>query len=152
MNIRHISPLYVTLAASIAVHAGLLTLRLVDLPAFNRLFEDTPLEVILVNARSETAPEKAQAIAQAALAGGGEADAGRATSPLPPSEVSEAGDSVSTAENSMLQKMQEMQNMLLSSVRHQMAALPPESPKNAVDKAVPGPARRKAKATGTFAG
>ena len=136
MKLQRLSPLQIALAASIAVHAGLLTLRLANLPAFNRIFEDTPLEVILVNARSEKAPVKAQAIAQAALAGGGEADNGRATSPLPPSEVSEAGDSTSSAENSMLQKMQEMQNMLLSSVRHQMAALPPENPNSVVDKAV----------------
>lgn len=32
--------------------------------AFNRVFEDTPLEVVLVNARSNEKPEKAQAIAQ----------------------------------------------------------------------------------------
>ena len=39
------------LGASVAVHAALLTVRLVDPQAFNRVFEDTPLEVVLVNAR-----------------------------------------------------------------------------------------------------
>jgi hypothetical protein len=69
-----------------AVHAALLTVRFVDPEGFNRVFQDTPLEVILVNAKSqrETRPGKAQAIAQATLAGGGEAEKGRATSPLPP--------------------------------------------------------------------
>ena len=136
MKLQNVNPLHIALAASIAVHAGLLTLRLVNLPAFNRIFEDTPLEVILVNARSEKTPDKPQAIAQASLAGGGEAAAGRATSPLPPSETSEAGDSTSPSEASMLQKMQDMQNLLLSSVRHQMATLPPQTANTAVDKAV----------------
>jgi periplasmic protein TonB len=40
------------------------------------VFRDTPLEVILVNARSTSHPTQAQAIAQANLAGGGEAEPG----------------------------------------------------------------------------
>jgi len=135
VNIRRFSTLQLALAAYLALHAGLLTVRFVDLPAFNRFFEDTPLEIILVNARSEKSPEKAQAIAQAALAGGGQAEQGRATSPLPPTDTAEAGDSPAPSDNTMLQKMQEMQNLLLSSVRHQMATLPPQDPSASVDKA-----------------
>ena len=37
--------------------------RIVDPQDFNRVFQDTPLEVVLVNARSQEAPTKAQAIA-----------------------------------------------------------------------------------------
>ena len=77
------STLQVALAASIAFHGALLGVRFADPQGFNRIFEDSPLEVILVNSRSGEAPDKAQAIAQASLAGGGEAAAGRATSPLP---------------------------------------------------------------------
>ncbi len=77
---------------SVGVHAALLTVRFVDPEGFNRIFQDTPLEVILVNSRSGEAPTKAQAIAQANLAGGGEAEKGRATSPLPPSTLFEVGD------------------------------------------------------------
>ena len=83
--IGKLSALQIALAISVAVHAVLLTVRFVDPERFNRIFEDTPLEVILVNSRSSQAPDKAQAIAQATLAGGGEADRGRATSPLLPS-------------------------------------------------------------------
>jgi protein TonB len=55
-----------------------------SIPAgFDRMFQDTPLEVILVNAKSTEKPDKAQAIAQFSLAGGGDADKGRATSPCP---------------------------------------------------------------------
>ena len=78
---RHLSTLQIALGVSVAVHAALLTVRFVDPEGFNRVFQDTPLEVILVNATTNEQPEKAQAIAQASLAGGGEADKGRATSP-----------------------------------------------------------------------
>ena len=81
------SPLQIALGVSVAVHAALLTVRFVNPEAFNRVFQDTPLEVVLVNARSEDKPDKAQAIAQANLTGGGEAERGRATSPLPPSAL-----------------------------------------------------------------
>jgi len=86
------STLQVALGVSVAVHGALLGVRFVDPEGFNRMFEDSPLEVVLVNSRSNEAPDQAQAIAQASLAGGGEAAAGRATSPLPPSALTEIGD------------------------------------------------------------
>ena len=52
------------LGASLALHAALLTVRLVDPDAFDRVFEEQPLDVVLVNARSEAKPKKARAIAQ----------------------------------------------------------------------------------------
>ena len=79
------SVMQLALAISVSLHAAVLGVRIVDPEDFNRVFQDTPLEVVLVNARSTEAPTKAQAIAQANLAGGGEAEAGIATSPLPPS-------------------------------------------------------------------
>ena len=66
-----LSTLHWALAVSVGLHAALLTVRFVDPEGFNRFFEDTPLEVILVNARSDEKPQQAQAIAQASLAGGG---------------------------------------------------------------------------------
>jgi len=86
VRLRNWRPSVMQLAITISVtlHAAVLGVRIVDPQDFNRVFQDTPLEVVLVNARSSEAPTKAQAIAQANLAGGGEADQGRATSPLPP--------------------------------------------------------------------
>ena len=82
---QRLSLLQICLGFSVAVHAGLFGFRFVDPEGFNRVFKDTPLEVILVNAGSEAPPEKAQALAQLNLAGGGDADdQRRATSPLPP--------------------------------------------------------------------
>ena len=134
MTLR-LSPLQLALLASIAVHAALFTLRLVNPPAFNRLFEDAPLDVILVNSRSETAPDKAQAVAQARLAGGGEAALGRATSPLPSSEINAVGEPQTPIETGQLQKMQALQDMLLTSVRQQLASLPPPEPHDAANQA-----------------
>lgn len=120
--------LQITLAVSVAVHALLLTVRFVDPEAFNRVFQDTPLEVILVNAASEQRPDKAQALAQANLAGGGDADAGRATSPLPPAPNSELGDSLESTRQ-MIEAMQAEQQQLLSQVKDELAALPPPQPR-----------------------
>ncbi|RRS06317.1 TonB family protein [Aquabacterium soli] len=117
-----------TLAVSVALHAALFTVRFVDPEGFNRVFKDTPLEVILVNAASEQKPDKAQALAQANLAGGGDADSGRATSPLPPSPQSELGDSLD-AERRMIENMQIEQQRLLTQIQDELAALPPPQPR-----------------------
>ncbi len=126
-RLRQLSTLQTALLLSFGVHAALLTVRLVDPEGFNRVFKDTPLEVILVNARSTEPPLKAQAIAQAALAGGGEAQAGRATSPLPPSATSEVGDSLEDARK-QIQTLQEQQTQLLAQIRRELAKLPPPDP------------------------
>lgn len=122
------STLHRALAFSLAVHAGLLGFRFVDPEGFNRAFTDTPLEVILVNARSSEAPAQAQAIAQANLSGGGEALAGRATSPLPPAVTSESGDAIEDARK-RIERMQQEQQQLLASLRREIALLPPPDPR-----------------------
>ena len=131
MNLSSISTLHWALGISVAVHAVLLTVRFVDPEAFNRVFEDTPLEVILVNAKSNEKPDKARAIAQASLAGGGDAERGRATSPLPSSEWSEVGDTQEQSSARKLNALQEQQNLLLAQVKDQLLALPPPDPNKA---------------------
>ncbi len=131
MNLKQFSTLQIALGVSIAVHAVLLTVRFVDPESFNRVFQDTPLEVILVNARTNDKLERAdmaKAIAQATMAGGGDADKGRATTPLPPSALSEAGDAQEEETRRQLQSLQEQQNMMLAQVKNQLAALPPPLP------------------------
>ena len=124
---RRLSALQIALGVSIGVHAVLLGVRFADPAGFNRLFEDTPLEVILVNSRSGEAPEKAQAIAQANLAGGGEAAAGLATSPLPPAALTEFGDANEDTKK-QIEQMQETQQQLLTQFRRELALLPPTDP------------------------
>ena len=89
MHWRPLTTLHWALLASLAFHAVLVSIRFVDPEALHRAFKDTPLEVILVNARSDERPLEAQAIAQANLAGGGEAASGRAASPLSLIHISE---------------------------------------------------------------
>ena len=125
--LRKLSTLQLALIVSIGVHAALLMLRIVDPASFNRIFEDTPLEVILVNSRSGEPPEKAQAIAQAALAGGGDALTGRATSPLPPSALVEVGESNEEA-HKRIEQLQDTQQQLLAQIRRELAMLPAPDP------------------------
>ncbi len=124
---NEMSLLQVCLGVSIMVHGVLLSFRFVDPEGFNRVFKDTPLEVVLVNAASQEVPTKVQALAQANLAGGGEADRGRATSPLPPSPDAAQGDALDDTLR-MIEQMQREQQQLLSQVKNELSALPPPQP------------------------
>jgi protein TonB len=115
------------LALSLGAHGVLLTVRFVDPEAINRAFRDTPLEVILVNARGDEPPTEAQAIAQANLAGGGEAAKGRATSPLPLAATVQMGESPDEARQ-RIEQLQREQQQLLAQVRREIATLPPPDP------------------------
>lgn len=115
-------PLPWALALSVLLHAVVLTVRFVPPLHPERVLQDTPLEVILVNAQGEQAPERPQAIAQANLAGGGDADRGRATSPLPPASVMRAGDALEDEER-RIEAMKEQQNRLLAQLRREIARL-----------------------------
>ena len=125
---RKLSPLQIALAFSLGLHAALLSLRVAAPETFNRIFQDTPLEVVLVNTRSQEAPTKATALAQANLAGGGQMEASRATSPLPPAKRSEVGDSAEV-QHTQISQLQEQQQQLLTQVRRDLALLPPPDPR-----------------------
>ena len=128
--LRSASPLTIALGVSIAVHAVLLSVRFVAPEQFNRVFQDTPLEVILVNAKTPATPErpeKAQAIAQATLAGGGDAAQGRATSPMPYSAMTAIGDDFENRQR-QIDALQDQQAVLLTQLRKQLATLPQQDP------------------------
>jgi protein TonB len=63
------------------------------------------------------------------MAGGGEADSGRATSPLPSSQLSDSGDTLEEEAQKRVQHLHKQQTMLLAQVRRQLAALPVPDPK-----------------------
>ena len=126
--LKRLSSLQIALLVSLAAHAALLTVRFVDPEGFNRVFQDTPLEVILVNSRSGEPPTVAQAIAQANLAGGGEAAKGRATSPLPPSALIEVGNANEDARK-QIEQLQDAQQQLLAQLRRELAVLPLPDPR-----------------------
>ena len=124
--LRSLSTLQLALLVSILVHAVVLSIRFVDPQAFNRVFEDTPLEVILVNSKSTEAPDKAQAVAQANLAGGGESanTQERATSPMPYSAITNMGDDFEERQR-QVDAMQTQQMQLLADLRNQLAQYKP---------------------------
>ena len=123
-----LSTLQIALLVSVLAHAALLALRIADPEGFRRAFEDTPLEVILVNGRTSERPAEAKLIAQANLTGGGEANQGRATSPLPPTQEFQLGDASNDARK-QLEAMQVAQMQLLATVRQELATMPPPDPK-----------------------
>ena len=124
----HPSALHWALGLSVAVHAGVLSLRIVNPEGFERLFRDAPLEVILVNARGTEAPPQAQALAQASLAGGGDAAAGRATSPLPAATRFELGDAGEESRRRAQAAPEDDLPQLLARLQRELAALAPPDP------------------------
>lgn len=111
------------LLVSLALHALVIGLRFSNPKAFDQLLNDATLDVVLVNARSEIPPENAQALAQTSLAGGGEAQEGIASSMLGPSMDLKEGDSEEAASAQARQNLQVQQNLLLTRVKDQLAAL-----------------------------
>lgn len=126
-----LTALHWALLVSVAAHVALLGLKVAAPESFDRAFRDTPLEVILVNAKSNDRPVKAQAIAQANLAGGGDAASGRARSPLPPSLQAQAGDDAQDQRRQVDRVVQEHQQELLTQLRRGIALLPPLDPNRA---------------------
>lgn len=124
--LKSLSTLQWALVISVGLHAALLTVRFVAPERFNRVFQDTPLEVILVNARSDEKPETARAIAQASLAGGGDSKNNvRATSPMPSEAIARLGDAAEDQEERKLRELKEQQDQVLAQVRQQLATMPP---------------------------
>jgi protein TonB len=128
--LRRLSTLTIALAVSLGTHGVLLAWRAGSPDSFNRVFQDTPLEVVLVNTRSNEKPTKANVLAQANLAGGGEEERGRATSPLPPERMPMNGD----AEQDVFKQKAALeleQAQLLSQQRRDLALTAPPDRKRA---------------------
>jgi protein TonB len=123
------SPLQWALGLSLALHALLLGLRVADPQAFARMFQDAPLEVVLVNAQAQVPPKRSQtqALAQHHLAGGGDAEAGRATSPLPASTIEAQGDASEDAQR-QIEELQAQQQQMIAQLRTALQQLPPPDP------------------------
>jgi protein TonB len=114
-------------AVSLGLHATALAIRFVD-PEFLRVRStDPPLEIILVNARSEVRPPSPDALAQANLDGGGANDAGRRTSPLPSAFEMRDGDTLDAARRAVQQLEEEQKKLLAQLERGELAQPTPLS-------------------------
>ncbi len=133
MNLKDLSTLQIALGVSVIAHAALLAVRFVDPESFNRVFSETPLEVILVNSKTNDKPDpSARVMAQTTLAGGGDLDKGRATSPLPPSSFTTIGDSFEESRR-QVEAMQAQQMQMLAQLKRELAAMPVPDPRQAGD-------------------
>ena len=103
----------VAIGASVAVHAIALAVRFVDPNLLRLRSTDPALEIILVNARSQSRPSKAEALAQANLDGGGANDRGRRSSPLPNMMQQREGESLEAA-RARVEKLQQQQAQKLA--------------------------------------
>jgi len=107
--------------------------RFVDPESFNRVFSETALEVILVNSKTNDKPDaRTRVMAQTSLAGGGDLERGRATSPLPPSSFTAVGDSIEEARR-QVEAMQAQQMQLLAQLKRDLAAMPAPDPRASGD-------------------
>jgi protein TonB len=119
-----------TLGVSLGLHLALLTWRFAAPETFNRVFEDTPLEVVLVNARSHERPPEAQALAQVSLAGGGNVTEVRmSSSPLPAAVTTEAGTDIAEMQRK-IEALKEQQMCLLTQLKTELADLSRDDPGN----------------------
>lgn len=110
------SLLIIALTISVLAHVALLAVRFAPPEVFRFQPADPGLEVILVNAKHDKKPLNADALAQANLDGGGNADAGRAKSPLPDLRRIEDGDSAAAARR-RIAELEEAQRKLLDSMK-----------------------------------
>lgn len=108
--------LYLAIGFSLVAHAILLAVRFVTPPPAPIQAADPGLEVILVNAKHNKAPLKADAVAQANLEGGGTVAQGRSKSPMPDMRKIEMGDSVKASKR-RIAELEERQKQLMTQVR-----------------------------------
>lgn len=123
------------LLASAAFHGMVLSTQFVQINP--RLFEDTslPMEVVLVNAKTQEATLSPDALAQVNLAGGGNTDEERRLkSPLPASPQTQTGGDAEAALQTRVAELEARAKALMSQLRPEAALTqPPPQPERSVD-------------------
>jgi protein TonB len=104
--------LTLALGVSLFLHAILLSIHF-KLPAALDRTRAQALDVILVNSRQATKPDKAQAKAQASLDAGGNSEKPvRAKTPLPPTREAQPGNDILAAQQRIVQLEKQQREML----------------------------------------
>mgnify|MGYP001606885660 CR=1 FL=1 len=115
--------LAVSVGASILLHAILLSIHFRFPEALRWKSANQPLEVVLVNAKTRDKPERAKALAQANLDGGGNTDdKRRASSPLPVTNPRDPGRDLAATQRRQ-RELEAQQQRLLARAREARAAV-----------------------------
>ncbi|TAK91424.1 MAG: TonB family protein [Burkholderiaceae bacterium] len=115
---EHDRTLKIALTISVALHVAVLLIRFVAPETFKLIANDPNIEIVLVNAKTESRPNNAEVLAQVSMDAGGDRDTGRASSPLPPEEDSEPGDALKSVQK-RVETLEEQQRRLMSQMREQ---------------------------------
>jgi protein TonB len=127
--------LYASVAASLLLHAILLSAHFRFPNELRWKSANQPLDVILVNAKSRQRPSKADALAQNHLDGGGETEQNRrARSPLPVIDPRDPGRDLAQAQRRVKQ-LEAQQRKLLAQTRRSRASVAPEAERRAPSEA-----------------
>jgi protein TonB len=129
------------LALSLGAHLAVLAVRFVDPGGHGMSRPDPRLEVVLVNARGDHRPSTPQALAQADLDGGGDADRGRRSSPLPRLGSGHGGETVEALRRTVERLEQEQRELLIRQRASQDALT--RVPRQASEPAPTAAARRE---------
>jgi protein TonB len=114
----------VAFSVSVFLHAIIIFGVTFTLPDLGKLGAQAPLEVTLVNARTQARPEKADALAQANLDGGGNTAAKRrARSPLPVPVEDKQGAKVALAQK-RVEQLERKAKQLMTQARSKTAVPP----------------------------
>ena len=119
---------------SVLIHMVVLAIHFspMKVPSFDR--NGPPLEIALVNAKSESRPTKADILAQANLDGGGNTDANRrAKTPLPAPVKDSATQDLSLATQQVAALEQRSRELMTQLKSTQVVALPSPVPKDGAD-------------------
>ena len=121
---RH-DPLAVGLAFSLLLHALVLVVRFAPPLPIRFSPYDSQIEVVLLNAQTDTRPLKAEVLAQVHMEGGGDRETGRARSPLPAEAKIEDGDEL-RRQRQRVARLEDEQRKLMALARGPQTYVEPE--------------------------
>ena len=132
---RHLT---LALGVSLFLHAVLLSIHFKLPQALDRAREQA-LDVILVNSKHATKPDKAQAKAQANLDAGGNSDKPvRAKTPLPPTRETQPGNDIIAAQQRIVQLEQQQREILTRPGTDRTARVDADRLPRAAELEIPG--------------
>jgi len=124
-------PLAMGVLVSLLLHGTLLALKFSPPAPVKFAPEDAQIEIVLLNAQTDTRPRTPEVLAQVDMEGGGDRDTGRARSPLPADVRVEDGTDL-RVQRRRVQELEEQQRRLLALAKEQARVpAPREAPRTA---------------------